>query len=183
MPAHRSHGRRYIEPERHDELSDGARADEQAEAGQERTAKGRLAKGASTVPRQGGKARKGRTKMSHDVGSLPVDLALIRRARFYRRKQCSELAATVGGGVCGLMASALVKLASEDMALRESALEKGNVDLARRLGESTRMHLLYAREVAAKDGDARARAHPKSEAETWRALGAKPADADESDDE
>jgi len=157
MPAHRSHDRTYVEPERHDELSTGAPG-EQASAGQERKTNGQLAKGASTLPAQGGKAHKGATRLSHRIEALRVSEQLKRRARSYRAKQAHELALTVGGGRCGLMASALVKLASEDMALREAALETGNVELARKLGESTRMHLLYAREICAKDGAAYAQA-------------------------
>jgi hypothetical protein len=155
MPATRSHDRTYIEPERHDALSDGVAVSEQADAGHERTRGGQLAKGASTTPTKGGKAHKGTTRATHRIEAIKgVDEQLLRRARFYRRKQCHELAATVGAGHCRLMASLLVKLASEDMVLRETALREGHVDLARKLGESTRMHLLYAREIAAKDGAA-----------------------------
>jgi hypothetical protein len=158
MPAARSHDRTYVEPERHDELSDGAPAAEQADAGHERTPKGQLSKGASTTPRKGGKAHKGSTRLTHRIDSLQVTDQLKRRARFMRRKTCSELAATVGAGHCGIIASLLVKLASEDIALREAALDGDNVEAARKLGESARMHLLYAREIAAKDGEARAKA-------------------------
>ncbi len=157
MPAVRSHDCVYVEPERHDELSDGTPDTAQADAGHERTSNGRLSRGASTTPAKGGKAHKGSTRLTHRVDALRLDAGLVRRARFMRRKTCSELAATVGAGRCGIIASALVKLASEDLALREAALVAGEVDLARKLGESTRMHLLYAREIAAKDGEARAR--------------------------
>jgi hypothetical protein len=72
-----------------------------------------------------------------------------------RKRTCHELAKDVGGGKCGIVASAMVKLASQDMALREAALESGNVDLAQRLGVSARGHLLSARDVAAKDAGVR----------------------------
>src|SRR6202040_1907716 len=129
----------------------------QVNAGQERKAEtGRFATGASIIPRMGGKALKGRTKLTHDVpSSLPVSATLQRRARFSRRKVCSELAATVGGGRCGMLASLYVKLGVEDVALREAALADGNIPLAKSLGESARMHLLYARETCAKDSKSR----------------------------
>lgn len=156
MPSHRSHEFPYVEPERHDELSAGVRDNAQANARQERKAGGRgIQKGATEVPAKGGRARKGRTKLTHEVQNLPVDDRLKRQACFMRKRTCTELARNVGAGTCGVIASALVKLASEDMALREAALAAGNVDLARKLGESARMHLMYGREVCAKDADSR----------------------------
>ena len=157
MPAHRSQDRRtYLEPERHDALSDGTPDATQSDASQERRAGGNgIARGATLVPAMGGRSRKGRTKLTHEVALPTVTPQLQRRARFMRKRTCSELATNVGGGQCGLIASALVKLASEDMALREAALEAGQVDTARKLGESARMHLLYARETAAKDAKGR----------------------------
>lgn len=146
-------------PERHDELSEGSPRpdDEQRAASQERKAGGRgIAPGATIVPAMGGRARKGRTKLTHEVPSaLPVSDALKRRARFARRKVCSEIARDVGGGRCGMLASLFVKLGVEDAAMREAALAEGKREEARRLGESARMHLLYARETAAKDANAR----------------------------
>ena len=159
MPEQTSHDFKYIEPERHDELSDGTPADvgEQQDASQERKAGGRgIAPGATLVPARGGRARKGSTKLTHHVpAALPVSDALKARARFARKKMTSELAREVGGGRCGMLASAFVKLGVEDMAMREAALVEGNVDLARRLGESARMHLLYARETCVKDAGTR----------------------------
>lgn len=160
MPEVRQHGRPYQEPERHNELSDGEHAPVQAAAGQERTALGRLTKGASKTPSAGGRSRKGRTKLSHEIESLQVSETLQRRARFMRRRACSELAENVGGGTCGILASVMVKLASEDLAMREAALVAGNVETARKLGESVRMHLVYARELVAKDAQSRASARP-----------------------
>jgi hypothetical protein len=158
MPTSNSHGFPYIEAERHDELRDGTpAANEQAEASQERKAGGRgIAPGATVVPGMGGRARKGRTKLTHDVPSaLPVSDTLKRRARFARRKTCSELATFIGGGRCGILASLFVKLGVEDIALREAALERGDIEMARKFGESARMHLLYGRETAAKDAKSR----------------------------
>ena len=56
-----------------------------------------------------------------------------------------------------MVASLLAKLGVEDIAMREEAMAKGDIDLARKLGESGRMHLMYGREVVAKDGAARPR--------------------------
>ncbi|HSY20680.1 MAG TPA: hypothetical protein VK841_01115 [Polyangiaceae bacterium] len=153
----RSKGRDMrAQQERHDELSDGVPSAEQAEASQERKAGGNgIQKGAKAVPRLGGKSRKGRTRLTHEIALGPVAPTLQRRARFMRKRTCSELAATVGGGRCGIIASALVKLASEDMAMREAALTAGEVDLARKLGESARGHLVYSREICAKDAAVR----------------------------
>ena len=157
MPVYHSQGRDRLEPDRHDQLSDGVPATEQANADQERTHEGRFAKGASTLQRRGGKALKNSTRMSHTIGSIRVSPQQKKRAKFYRRKQCTELAQTVGAGHCGMMASLLVKLASEDIALREAALERDDVELATRLGANARQHLLYAREIVAKDGESRKR--------------------------
>lgn len=156
MPDPKYADRGYLPgPARHDELSDGAPADGavQASASQERKAGGRgIAPGASLVPAMGGRARKGRSKLTHEVpDALPVSEALKRRARFARRKVCAEWARDVGGGRCGIVASLLAKLGVEDLTMREQAMAEGKTDLARKLGESARMHLLYGREVCAKD--------------------------------
>jgi hypothetical protein len=159
MPTSTSHGRPYVEPERHDELSNGTPAPtaEQADASQERRQGGaRIAPGSKIVPAMGGKARKGRAKLTHDVpDALPVSDTLKRRAKYARRRMCAQLARSVGGGTCDMFASALVKLGVEDMAMREQAMSDGKRDEARRLGESARMHLLYAREVCVKDAASR----------------------------
>jgi hypothetical protein len=158
MPTAKSHGRPYIEAERHDELTDGTPARVQDDAGAERKADGTLAKGALAVPRLGGKARKGTTALSHHIeGAGPLG-AYAKRARYFRRAAAHELAVTVGGGTCGVVPSALLKLAAQAMALAEAALEAGDVDAHRKLGETARMHLVYAREICAKDAQARPKA-------------------------
>jgi hypothetical protein len=148
-----------MQPDRHDELSSGVPADdhEQRSASAERKAGGPgIPPGATVVPAEGGRARKGRTQLTHAVPeTLPVSDTLKRRARYARKRIATELARTVGGGACGMLASLMVKLGVEDAAMREAALAEGKVDLARRLGESARMHLLYARETCAKDATAR----------------------------
>ena len=155
MPAHRSHGKVYIEPERHDELSEGVPAPAQADAGQERRADGTLMKGARTIPSLGGKAHKGRTRLSHQIYDATGLGPFAKRARFFRKAAATELAATVGNGVCGIIPSALLKLAAQSLALAEAALEAGDIEAHRKLGETARMHMVYARELAAKDAVAR----------------------------
>ncbi len=157
MPASRSHDRDRLQGDRHDELTTGTPDPEQSDASQERKAGGRgIQPGATIVPALGGKARKGRTKLTHDVPDvLPVSDTLRRRARFARRRIATELARTVGAGACGMLASLFVKLGVEDAAMREHAMATGDVDTARKLGESSRMHLLYARETCAKDATSR----------------------------
>jgi hypothetical protein len=155
MPNHLSHGFPYIQPERHDEMSDGVAAPRQADTGDERRANGTLVQGASIVPAMGGRSLKGRTSLSHRIDATALREPNRRRARSFRRAACSELARDVGGGVCGVVASALVKLAAEALALSEQALEDGDLDLHRKLAESSRMHLVYAREHCAKAAVAR----------------------------
>jgi hypothetical protein len=71
---------------------------------------------------------------------------------------CSELARTVGGGTCGIIPSLFVKHASVATALSEMALDKGDTDRAVKYAEASRMHLLYARELCAKDAESRKKA-------------------------
>jgi hypothetical protein len=161
MPEVRSHDRAYIEPPRHDELPGGvaAPADVQARASAEHKAGGgRIPPGARALPALGGKAQKGTTKLSHriDPGQLsPVSVA---RARTLRKALASEIAAHVGGGVCGVAASLFIKFAAQKTAAAEEAFERGDYDLHRKLSESARMDVLYAREHAAKEAAARPRA-------------------------
>ena len=169
MPLSEKNGTPYPDVVRVDELPAGQPDSAQAGASRERRAGGhRIKPGDKLVPAMGGRAGKGRTKMTHEVrDTLPVSDRLRSQARFMRKRTCSELARNVGAGSCGIIASALVKLASEDMALREAALESGDVDVAQRLGVSARGHLLSAREVAARDAESRPRAPHDVQAE-WR---------------
>ena len=62
-----SHGKPYLEADRHDGLTHGVPA-EQAQASQERRAGGNgIAKGSKLIPSMGGRAHKGKTKLTHDV--------------------------------------------------------------------------------------------------------------------
>lgn len=158
MPDHRSHGRPYQQPDRHDELTDGVPAPVQVAASDERRANGTIALGASTVPSMGGKAKKGTTHLSHRIDAPELTSTSLKRARTLRRTLTSEIASTVGGGVCGVAASLLVKFASQKTAAAEEAFERGDYEAHRKLSESARMDLLYAREHAAKEAQARPRA-------------------------
>lgn len=158
MPTSTSHDRPYIEPERHDELSDGSPNVPQAEASAERRPDGKLAKGAHTVPSMGGLAAKGTTKLSHRIESVSLPEPYGRQSRALRRATCAELARTVGGGVCGIIPSLFVKHASVATALAAQALDEGDKDRAVKFAEASRMHLLYARELCAKDAASRPKA-------------------------
>lgn len=155
MPINRSHGKTYAEPDRHDSLTEGEPRPAQGDAGAERRPNGTLVRGARAVPRKGGQARKGTTQLSHGIDASGILGTHAKRARYFRRAACNEIATTAGGGFCGILPSALVKLAAEAMALAEAALEAGNIELHRKLGETARGHLVYARELAAKDAKAR----------------------------
>jgi hypothetical protein len=176
MPTTIKNGIHYPEPPRSDELAAGVAVDraEQEPARQERKRGGRgIPKGATAIPSAGGKAHKGSTRLTHRVGAkLPVSPKLRAQAGYMRKATCRELARTVGADECGIIASAMVKLASQDLALREAALEAGDVELAQKLGVSARGHLLAGRDVAAKDAESRPRA-PVDPLARWR----KPAEA------
>jgi hypothetical protein len=157
MPVNVKNGRPYLEPERHDELSDGAPAVLQADARAERTEGGKLAKGARTVPAMGGRAKKNTTHLSHRIDSATLTDTYRRRAQTLRRATCAELARSVGAGVCGIIPSLFVKHASVATALAEQALDRGDTDRAVKYAEASRMHLLYARELCVKDAASRPR--------------------------
>jgi hypothetical protein len=120
----------------------------------------------------GGKASKGTTRLSHRIDSETLTKTYRARARTLRRVTCSELARTVGGGVCGIIPSLFVKHASVATALSEQALDEGDKDRAVKYAEASRMHLLYARELCAKDADARGKA-PDALRPGWRMVEAK----------
>ena len=157
MPVSRSHDRPYVEPERHDELSTGTPAVLQATARAERKAGATgIPKGARALPALGGRAKKDSTHLSHRIASVAtLGEKYLLRARALRRATCAELALTVGGGVCGIIPSLFVKHASVATALSEQALDTGDTDRAVKYAEASRMHLLYARELCAKDAAAR----------------------------
>jgi hypothetical protein len=153
MPESRSHAFPYVEPERHDELSSGVAV--QAEASDPRKADGTLMLGARKVPSAGGKAHKGRTRLSHHIEGPRLAPESVKRARTLRQALAGELAAGVGGGVCGVAASLFLKFASQKTAAAEEAFAAGDYETHRKLSESARMDVLYAREHAAKEATAR----------------------------
>lgn len=161
----------YVEAPRAHELPNGTPAPPLVEKPAERKPNGQFAKGARTVQVAGG--RVGVSKLAHHIGSIS-DLPPIwrGRARAFRKSACAEIARDVGGGSCGVVASAMVKLAAEALALAEYALEKGDFDQHRKLGESARMHLVYAREHAAKAALARRMNQgPEQQSEMLKRLG------------
>ncbi len=111
MPAHKSHGRAYVEPERHDELSVGVPA---ARAGAQKRDGGRFTPGeggsASEAGAEGGKRHKGRTLLSHRIDAPTLTPTSQARARTLRKALASEIANEVGGGRCGIAASLLISL-------------------------------------------------------------------------
>jgi hypothetical protein len=104
----------------------------------------------------GGKRRKGTTRLSHHIDSATLSPESARRARALRRALAGEIAATVGGGVCGVAVSLLVKFAAQKTACAEDAFNAGDLEAFRKLTESARMDVLYAREHAAKAAKSRA---------------------------
>ncbi len=157
MPEHRSHGRAYVEPPRHDELPEGVPAHDATlvQAGGQRRPDGTFTQGSSTVQVAGGKAHKGRTRLSHRIDAPKLTPESQRRARTLRRAMAAEIAATVGGGTCGVVTSLLVKFAAEKTAAAAEAFAAGDYDTHRKLTESARMDLMYAREHAAKEAKTR----------------------------
>jgi len=161
MPEVRQHGRPYMEPERHDELSAGVPDITPARAGSERRPNGTIAPGASTLAAKGGRAHKGRTNLSHRIEAPTLTPESVRRARVLRKALSGEVARTVGGGVCGIAASLFLKFASQKTAAAEEAFRGGDFEVHRKLSESARMDILYAREHAAKEAESRRRNTPK----------------------
>ena len=157
MPASKSHGGPYVEPERHDELSRGVPA---ARSGAQKRDGGRFTPGPSgsavVAGADGGKRHKGTTHLSHRIDAPTLTSTSQQRARTLRRALAGEIARSVGGGRCGIAASLLIKFASQKTAAAEEAFTIGDYDTHRKLSESARMDILYAREHAAKEAQSRA---------------------------
>lgn len=154
MPTRPKNGVPYVETERHDELSAGVPV-EQGRASDPRKPGGQLAQGASETPRKGGLAHKNTTKLSHRLEAPALAPEYERRAQALRNALRREIAMVVGGGVCGVAASLFVKFAAQKTAAAEEAYVRGDFDTHRKLSESARMDVLYAREHAAKEAEAR----------------------------
>ena len=153
MPEARSHGFPYVEPPRHDELPEGVPGPlpEQGSAREERTAGGQWRKGASTAQRAGGESHRGKPKLVRGK-------ALTKAGSSLHRALCAETSAAEGGGVCDRRASLMLRWAADKTELAERAKATGDIELFRKLTESARMDILYAREHAAKAAAARPRA-------------------------
>jgi len=159
MPEVRQHGQPRQEPERHDELSKGTPADVvPVPAGTPKRSGGRfVADSAETKANasKGGSSKRGSTKLSHAIEGVKLAPESVRHARVLRRTLTTEIATTVGGGVCGVAASLFIKFAAQKTAAAEEAFERGDFEAHRRLSESARMDVLYAREHAAKEAESR----------------------------
>jgi len=169
MPAHRSHGKTYVEPERHDELTAGTSA---APSGAQKREAGRFLPGDSAreAGAAGGSRRKGTTRLSHRIDAPTLTPTSQQRARTLRRALAAEIADTVGGGECGIASSLFIKWASQKTAAAEEAFEAGDYETHRKLSESARMDVLYAREHAAKSAAGRPRAPADPMARIMRTL-------------
>lgn len=173
MPVQRSHDRPYVEPERHDALSPGVPA---ARGGAQKREAGRFTPGpdgsAIVAGADGGRRHKGRTHLSHRIDAPTLTPTSQARARILRRALSSEIATTVGAGRCGIAASLFIKFAAQKTAAAEEAFQAGDYETHRKLSESARMDVLYAREHAAKEAQSRPRA-PVDPMSAIRALAAK----------
>jgi hypothetical protein len=156
MADHRSHGFPYQQPERHDELSAGVPA---ARGEAQKRDLGRFVAGAngsaSKAGAVGGMRHKGRTRLSHRIDAPTLTPTSQKRARTLRKALAGEIAATVGAGHCGIAASLFIKFAAQKTAAAEEAFVAGDFETHRKLSESARMDILYAREHAAREAAAR----------------------------
>ncbi len=151
-----------------DELPAGVPGEARAESPGDRGASGRFARG-NVVAREGGRARAGKTRLADRLGlrTLPEGSAFgpyKAAAVSFRRSHCTELARTVGGGVCGPAPSSLVASAALQLAwsryLSDVAAETGDADMAlrsSRLADASRQSLLAAHELCAREALTRPR--------------------------
>lgn len=154
-----------------DELPAGVPSNARAESPGARGERGRFARG-NSLAREGGKAKAGKTRLAVKLGlaKVPTDGAFRpykASAESFRRVQCSELARTVGGGVCGPAPSSIVASAALTLAwsrfFSDQAAMTGDADLAQRsarLADQSRQALLTAHELCAREAEARAKNAP-----------------------
>jgi hypothetical protein len=159
-PDHRSNGFPYQQPDRHDELTDGIPVPTEcrATAGAQKRTRGLFTSDdaeTKALAKKGGETKRGTTTLSHRIDAPCLSPESQRRARTLRRALSAEIASTVGGGHCGVAASLLIKFAAEKTAAAQEAFARGDYELHRKLTESARMDVLYAREHAAKEAKAR----------------------------
>lgn len=148
-----------------DELPAGVQGPVQAEAREERTADGRWRAGTRTAQSLGGKSRKDQALLAARVGfsaivSSPAWRPYQRLAAAFRLQHCRQLAASVGGGVCGsgpssIVASAALALAASRFLYDTAAGDPDMLVKAARLADSSRQSLLTAHELAAREARSR----------------------------
>ena len=161
-------GRPHIEVLPPSELPEGVPGDAGHECPNDRDNGGRFTPG-NSLARQGGYAKKGKTRLAERLGLRVLaetsDFREYKAAAVsFRRAQCTELARTVGGGVCGPAPSSMVASAALQLAwsryLSDLAAASGDPDLALRaskLADASRQNLLAAHEICAKESVRRER--------------------------
>ena len=159
-------GKPRIEVMPADELPKGVPADADPSSPDDFDDRGKFAPG-NAIASKGGRARAGRTRLAHQLGlsRLTEDAALAPyrgAADAFRRAQCSELAATVGGGMCGPGPSSIVASAALQLAMSRYLSDQGQATgdpklllSASRLANESRQNLLAAHELCAREAVAR----------------------------
>lgn len=133
---------------------------------------------ASTAGRAGGLAKKGAIAFGASLGLSTSIVAqapeeaqkMLRRAASYRRVRTAELA-LLGGGVCGVDASAMVAAAARDLAssafvFQVALTEKDTMKqaklfaMASKIGQNAKQHQIAAYELAVREAKARSGGKP-----------------------
>jgi hypothetical protein len=166
-----------------DELPLGVPAALPVEAQGDRGQGGRFAPGNAGLSAAGGRARRNKVRLAAKLtlGTLPEGAAFEpyqRAAKAFRRRHCSMLAATVGGGTCGtgpssMVASASLQLAWSRFFSDRAALTGDTEDIgqASRLMDASRQNLLAAHELCAKEALSRAKNAPPPDVAALLAAG------------
>lgn len=161
-----------------DELPEGMPVDAGADGRTAAIEAGRFAPG-NRRSVLGGRAKRGKSRLTARLGLSTLaegdEFRPYRQAAAtFRRVQCSELARTVGGGVCGPGPSSVVASAALALAwsryFSDLGASSGDAELAMRsarLGETSRQHLLAAHELCAREATARPRV-PADPLAAWR---------------
>ena len=159
-------GKPRIEVMPADELPKGVPSDADPVSPSDFDDHGKFAPG-NAIASKGGRARAGRTRLAHQLGltKLTEDAALAPyrgAADAFRRAQCSELAATVGGGVCGPGPSSIVASAALQLAMSRYLSDQGQATgdpklllSASKLSNDSRLNLMAAHELCAREALAR----------------------------
>jgi hypothetical protein len=135
----------------------------------ERDAAGRVtgSAAAAALGRIGGNAKAGQSRLAHRI-ALGESFAderfqpFARSARAFRRLHVSQLARTVGGGVCGPAPASIIASAALQLAASRFAFEVlGDMALGSRLANDSRQNLLAAHELCAREAEAHKSRHPE----------------------